>query len=128
MAGRMVVLERGRCTFLEKARAGHAVGARVLAVASSEDKAESPSAGLGVDKDTGEEAVSAVKDLAMVLTMLYASSFFLYSSSLYALQHAWPAVTHRVAWHWVCYLLLLLLLPLLLLLDTIIRFLSRTPH
>jgi hypothetical protein len=66
MTGKMIVLERGVCSFLEKAQAGHAIGATVLAVVNNVDKVESPSSGLGVDKEIKEEAVLAVKELCMV--------------------------------------------------------------
>ena len=66
MTGKMIVIERGNCTFLEKAVAAHGTGATLVAVVNNVDKLESPSSGLGVDRSIKDDMVLPYKDLCMV--------------------------------------------------------------
>lgn len=66
MTGKMILIERGNCTFLEKAVAAHAIGATLVAVVNTVDKLESPSSGLGVDRNIKDDMVLPYKELCMV--------------------------------------------------------------
>lgn len=66
MTSTLIVIERGTCTFLEKAVAAHGIGAAMVAVINNEDKLESPSSGLGVIREIKDHMVLPYKELAMV--------------------------------------------------------------
>lgn len=67
MTGKMFIVQRGECTFLQKAKQVNAVGGSVIAIINNIDKLESPSSGLGIDKTIKEDMVLAVKDICVVM-------------------------------------------------------------
>ncbi len=67
MTRTMLVVERGQCTFFEKAVQAFALNASVLVVINSEDKLESPASGLGIDPHITDKMVLRVKELSVVI-------------------------------------------------------------
>lgn len=64
--GHIVFVRRGNCTFLEKAALAKRKNAAALIVVNSEDKLESPSSGLGVDRSIKEDEVLAIGDFPVI--------------------------------------------------------------
>ncbi|KAJ1416778.1 hypothetical protein B484DRAFT_454184 [Ochromonadaceae sp. CCMP2298] len=58
--GSIVIAQRGRCTFLSKALHALHLNASGLIVVNSEDRLESPSSGLGIDKTISETHVKTL--------------------------------------------------------------------
>lgn len=65
----MIVVQRGECTFLEKAVAAHALNTTMVAVVNNVDKLESPSSGLGVVSEIKDHMVLPYKALSMVASL-----------------------------------------------------------
>jgi hypothetical protein len=66
LKGKLYVVVRGECTFLEKALAARAMNATALAIVNNEDKLESVASGFGIDKSIKTYHVEAVEKVAVV--------------------------------------------------------------
>ncbi len=64
--GHIVFVKRGNCTFLEKAALAKRKNAAALIVVNHEDKLESPSSGLGVDRSVKEDVVLAIGEFPVL--------------------------------------------------------------
>lgn len=60
------MIRRGTCSFLTKAINVHKLNASALVIVNTEDRLESPSSGLGIDKDVSEHQVHSLKNLSVV--------------------------------------------------------------
>ncbi len=67
-SGKTLLVRRGECTFLAKAQVARALNAAGLLIVNSEDRLESPSSGLGVDRNVTEAMVLPLNDLFLVST------------------------------------------------------------
>jgi hypothetical protein len=65
-SGKAIVVRRGNCTFLQKAKIANTGNASVLIIVNTEDRVDSPSSGLGVDKNVTEPEVLALDKLSVV--------------------------------------------------------------
>ncbi len=67
LTGQALVVRRGSCTYLAKAKAAAAANASALVVVNWEDKLDSPASGYGVDPSVTEREVAAIAGLPVVL-------------------------------------------------------------
>eukprot|EP01034_Spumella_vulgaris_P022410 gene22410-28534_t len=65
-SGKTLLIKRGECTFLVKAQNAKAMNAAGLVVVNTEDRLESPSSGLGVDKNITDAMVLPLNSLHVV--------------------------------------------------------------
>ena len=66
---KIILIKRGKCTFLRKAEFAHAHGAAGVLVVSDVDHLEPPSSGLGVDKRVSDARVKALVDGPSVIAL-----------------------------------------------------------
>lgn len=65
-SGKTVIMRRGNCTFLSKAQYAKRLNAAGLILINTEDRLESPSSGLGVDKNITAAVVEQLNDLYVI--------------------------------------------------------------
>lgn len=75
--GKLVIIQRGNCTFLEKAQHAHHARAKVLAIVNSEDKIEAVASGLGIDANITAAMVSPLDKFPIVSFSPYYHNFIL---------------------------------------------------
>lgn len=68
LSDQIFIVMRGNCTFLRKAMVAFQANAKALIIVNSEDKLESPSSGLGIDKSINDRDVSQLKGLSIIMT------------------------------------------------------------
>jgi hypothetical protein len=65
---KILIVMRGECSFLNKSTFAMSHHARGLIIVNHEDRLESPSSGLGVDKSINESVVNYVQSLSIIAT------------------------------------------------------------
>lgn len=90
LTNQVVVVKRGSCTFLEKAVQAHKANASVLLIVNNEDRLESPSSGLFIEKNITEQMVKSVSALSVIATS---------NISLAPLSRAWSDWKSGVSKH-----------------------------
>jgi hypothetical protein len=63
---KLLIVQRGNCTFLEKAQYAHQAGVSVLAIINTEDKIEAVASGLGIDSTITASMVSPLENFPIV--------------------------------------------------------------
>jgi hypothetical protein len=68
-SGKILFVERGKCTFLIKAQYALRTNATALIVVNNEDRIDSPSSGLGVDRSITYDMVKSINEKLSVLSV-----------------------------------------------------------
>lgn len=66
--GKLLVVKRGNCTFLEKALNAKKQNASALLIVNSEDRLDSPASGYGIDKNVSESSVLSLESFPVIST------------------------------------------------------------
>jgi hypothetical protein len=88
--GKMFVVTRGECTFLQKSLAARASKAALLVIVNSEDKLESVTTGYGIDKSIKNKDIETLHKFSVISTA---------NTSLAPLQYAVAATDEPLLGH-----------------------------
>ena len=66
LTGIILAVRRGNCSFLTKATIAHKANATALIIVNTEDRLDSPAAGLGIDHNVTDAQVTAVASLPVI--------------------------------------------------------------
>jgi hypothetical protein len=68
-SGKILFVERGKCTFLTKAQYALSTNATALIVVNNEDRIDSPSSGLGVDRSITYDMVKTINEKLSIMSI-----------------------------------------------------------
>jgi hypothetical protein len=68
-SGKILFVERGKCTFLTKAQYALSTNATAMIVVNNEDRIDSPSSGLGVDRSITYDMVKTINEKLSILSI-----------------------------------------------------------
>lgn len=68
-SGKILFVERGKCTFLTKAQYALSTNATALIIVNNEDRIDSPSSGLGVDRSITYDMVKIINEKLSIMSI-----------------------------------------------------------